>query len=512
MYSVLLTTVISFLFCLLLTPIVRGLFFRWGIVDRPDGGRKLHKQPVPRVGGIPILASYAVSYIVLMLSPLKAGDLLQGELPLVAALMPAAAAMFLTGLVDDLRGVRPGLKLAGQLAAATLAYWGGVRIASVAGIMLPEWLCLPLTLVWLVCCANAFNLIDGVDGLATGLGLLTTLTIFVAALIEQNTPLALATAPLAGCLLGFLRYNFNPASIFLGDSGSLSVGFLLGCYGVIWSQKSATLVGMTAPLMALAVPLLDTTVAILRRFLRGRPIFDADRGHMHHRLLERGLTPRGVTLLLYAACGVAAALSLVTTVVTPPFAGVALVAFVGAAWLGIHHLGFAEFTVARRAVFSGEFQNLVNYRLSIDKLRQAIARAEDPESCWNALERECEGMGLSHVYLRIAGRSFRSSAMEGPVRPSWYAYVPLSESDHVLLGRSGASEADGTLLGPLMDVVQRSLRARLPDLTVAGTAARGQMEPTESLLRLFDAVQKSREDFEPEVTPASSGRKTAARG
>src|SRR6185436_13025698 len=142
---------------------------------------------------------------------------------------------------------------------------------------------LPLTILWLLVCTNAFNLIDGMDGLATGAGLFATLTILLAGMLEGNHALVLAAVPLGGALLGFLRYNFNPASAFLGDSGSLLLGFLLGCFGVIWSFKTATVFGMIAPLMAMSVPILDATLAVARRFLRGRPIFGADRGHVHHR-------------------------------------------------------------------------------------------------------------------------------------------------------------------------------------------------------------------------------------
>ena len=155
----------------------------------------------------------------------------------------------------------------------------------------------PLTILWLVGCSNAFNLIDGLDGLATGVGLFATATAFLSALLTGNIALAIVTAPLLGALLGFLPYNFSPASIFMGDCGSLTVGFLLGCFGVIWSQKSATLLGMTAPLIALAIPLLDTALAIARRFLRRQPVFGADRGHIHHRLLARGFTPRRVAYI-----------------------------------------------------------------------------------------------------------------------------------------------------------------------------------------------------------------------
>src|SRR5262249_32959422 len=152
---------------------------------------------------------------------------------------------------------------------------------------------------WLILCSNAFNLIDGVDGLAAGVGLTATTATLAAGLLHGDWMLGFVTAPLAGCLLGFLRYNFNPASIFLGDSGSLLIGFLLGCYGVIWSQKSVTMLGMAAPALVMALPLLEVGLSVVRRFLRNEPIFAGDRGHIHHRLLDRGLSPRRVAISLY---------------------------------------------------------------------------------------------------------------------------------------------------------------------------------------------------------------------
>src|SRR5207245_2267878 len=162
------------------------------------------------------------------------------------------------------------------------------------------------------------------------------------------------TAPLAGALLGFLRYNFSPASIFLGDCGSLFIGFILGCYAVIWSQKSATLLGMTAPLMALAIPLLDTGLAILRRFLRGQPILAGDRGHIHHRLLDRGLSPRTVALLLYGVCSIAALFSILA--LRDRYTGIVIVVFCGMAWIGIQHLGYTEFGAARQLLAQRTFR------------------------------------------------------------------------------------------------------------------------------------------------------------
>ncbi|MGA7410233.1 MAG: MraY family glycosyltransferase, partial [Bryobacteraceae bacterium] len=199
---------------------------------------------------MPLFLAYLGALAVLLLLPASAGNLVKAGLPVGLRLLPAMALVFFVGLVDDIRGLKPWQKLACQLLAAGLAFWAGVDIKNVDGIVIPAWLGLPVTLFWLVGCANAFNLIDGVDGLATGAGLFATVTILIGALLSNNVPLALATIPLAGALLGFLRYNFNPASIFLGDSGSLTIGFLLGCFGVLWSQKGATILGMTAPLLA----------------------------------------------------------------------------------------------------------------------------------------------------------------------------------------------------------------------------------------------------------------------
>src|ERR1700727_2688010 len=174
----------------------------------------------------------------------------------------------------------------GIAGAAILAYAAGIRVDMHILHGLPAWpgLEFALTVIWLVGCTNAFNLIDGMDGLAAGVGLVAAVTMLVAALTQSNLALALATMPLAGCLLGFLRYNFNGASVFLGDSGSLLIGFMLGCFGALWSEKSVTLVALTVPLLAVSIPLIDVALSILRRFLRNRPIFQAARAHLPPRL------------------------------------------------------------------------------------------------------------------------------------------------------------------------------------------------------------------------------------
>jgi UDP-GlcNAc:undecaprenyl-phosphate GlcNAc-1-phosphate transferase len=218
----------------------------------------------------------------------------------VRALLPDILVAFATCLLDDIFGLKPWMKVLGQVVAAALACHANIQIGNVAGYTIATWLQVPLTIVWLVGCSNAFNLIDGLDGLATGVGLFAAGTALLSALITGNSALAFVTAPLFGALLGFLPYNFNPASIFMGDCGSLTVGFLLGCFGVIWSQKSATLLGMTAPFVALAIPLLDTALAIARRFLRGQPLFGADRGISTTSPARGSPAPRGLCPLCLA--------------------------------------------------------------------------------------------------------------------------------------------------------------------------------------------------------------------
>jgi len=270
-----------------------------------------------------------------------------------------------------------------------------------------------------------------------------------------------ATLPLAGALLGFLCYNFNPATIFLGDSGALLIGYLLGCYAVIWQNKSATLLGMTAPLMALSIPLLDVALAIVRRFLRKQPIFTADRGHIHHQLLDRGLTPRRVVLVLYGLCGLAAAFSLLQGVVHS-FAGALLVLFGIFVLLGIQYLGYAEFDLAGRLLFSGEFRRTVSAQLDLRKFRAALAAAGTPAACWEVVREGCAKFGFQHVRLRLAGEVYGYSVEETEVA-GWTLRVPLSNGDYAVLSRPFASTQLPMIVAPFVDLLRQSLVEKFPE-------------------------------------------------
>jgi UDP-GlcNAc:undecaprenyl-phosphate GlcNAc-1-phosphate transferase len=455
MYSILLLAIVSFAAALILTPWIRNIFRNRGLVDSPDGERKVHGADIPRVGGIAVASAYILAFLVLLASPLSGARTVVAGMGVVTQLMPAGVMIFAVGLWDDLFGMKPLHKLTGQIAAAGLAYLGGVQIHSIQGHALEEWWwSLPLTLFWLVLCTNAFNLIDGVDGLASGVGLFATLTTLCAGLMRDNFALALATVPLAGALLGFLRYNFNPASIFLGDSGSYVVGFLLGCFGVMWSQKAATLLGMTAPLMALAIPLLDVALAVVRRFLRGQPIFGADRGHIHHRLLDRGLTPRRAVLLLYGMSGIFAGLSLLGSA-QERYTGLILLMFAVVAYVGIQNLGYVELTSATRMLRLGQFRKNLSSEIALRSGRAQLEQAQTVEECWESLSGLAQSLGFSRVRLTMAGRVFEDSY--NGAAEVWRVTAPLPNGDEIVLGHSSTKDSQAMPVAPLVEMIRETL-------------------------------------------------------
>lgn len=504
MYSLIVLAVVSLLASLIITPSLRGLFTRWGVVDAPDGKRKIHDKPVARMGGVPILVSYLLAYGVLLLTPMGGVGVVRLALPVVWRLWPAVAVVFAVGLVDDIWGLKPWQKLLGESAACGLAILGGVHLTGVAGVQFPTALALIGTVVWLIGCTNAVNLIDGMDGLAAGIALLATCTTFVAALLQGYTTLAFATIPLAGALLGFLRYNIAPASIFLGDSGSLTLGFMLGCYSILWSAKAATLVGMTAPLLMLAVPLVDAALAIVRRFLRQQPIFAADRGHIHHRLLARGLTPRRAVLLLYAVAGVCAWLSLGVGLLHRNYTEPILFVFVLGTLIAISFLKYAEFGTARRMVLEGAFRRLLNARISLDAVKGALEAAGSVEECWRQLVLAYPDFGFTSVELRAEGRTFLDTAdsagretgrLPGDVlgqveagagngngasadragqHGGWKVIVELENGNYIVLRRASRMHHHITLAATFAEMLEQTLTVKLEEFQTRASGEKGR--------------------------------------
>jgi UDP-GlcNAc:undecaprenyl-phosphate GlcNAc-1-phosphate transferase len=455
-YSSVFLSFIALLLSLIITPAVRWFAVRCRIVDQPDGNRKMHPQAIARFGGVAVATSYVAAFGIFLLTPTAASAIVRENTDLIWSILPAAALIFITGVVDDLIGLKPLHKLGAQVAAASLAYMLGVRILGTVFDSGHAWWSLPITVLWLVLTTNAFNLIDGLDGLAAGLGFFASITAFVSAVLNQNVPLALATGPLAGCLLGFLRYNFNPASIFLGDSGSLLIGFLLGCYSVIWSHKSATLIGMIAPLMAVAIPLLDTVLAVSRRFLRNRPIFTADRGHLHHLLLDRGLTPRRVVLLLYGLAAVGAIFSVLQDVVEMQYSALIVPAFVGFTLYGVRLLRVTELDVASRMLFEGSVRRMFDAQLALQAIESSLRSAQTVSDCWETIQSGAREFGFSHIKVCLRGRLWEKTFSEVRVRESWIVRVSLAGRDYVEFQHNN-HYLGPDMIGPFVDVVCRQL-------------------------------------------------------
>ncbi|MDP3238412.1 MAG: MraY family glycosyltransferase [Myxococcales bacterium] len=286
-----------------LTPLVRRLAFRFNIVSTP-GGRHVHGQVIPRLGGLGIFAAAMFTLVGgVVFGPLR--SLLQPEEELRGlGLLIGSAVMFAVGAADDVKSVRALHKLLVQLLAATIAWSFGFRIDVIdlpflepitMGIV-----SLPITVFWIVGIINAVNLIDGLDGLAAGVVFFAGVTNFIVASLQGTTFVAIVMAVVAGAVLGFLFFNFNPARIFMGDSGSYFLGFVLAVCSIAGPlQKASATVSIAVPIVALGVPIIDTLLAMVRRFLERRPIFSPDRGHIHHRLLDMGITHRRAVLIIY---------------------------------------------------------------------------------------------------------------------------------------------------------------------------------------------------------------------
>lgn len=460
MYSFLFLGFTSFVLSLFLTPLIRNLALRFGLVDLPDDHRKTHKVPVPRVGGIAILAATIGAYGLLLLVGLNAGQVIRHGLPFAVRLLPAVLVIFGVGLADDIFDLNAWYKLGAQIAAAILALAAGIRLDNIGGHPFSGALSYVLTILWIVACSNAVNLIDGVDGLAAGVGLFATITTLIAGLLHGNMVLVFATAPLVGALLGFLRFNFNPASIFLGDCGSLTLGFLLGCYGIVWSEKSPTLLGMTAPMLALSVPLLDAGIAIARRFLRQQPIFRADHSHIHHKLLSRGLTPRRVVLVLYGFCGLAAAASLMITATHQKYQGFIIVLVCLAAWLGLQNLGYNEFAVAGKLAIDGSFRRLLSAQFMLIGFEEKLTNAATLQECWELLCNACPQFGFIGSELRLDGVECFGNSTGG-----WYVRINFPGHGYINLMRKPGSADRGTAAVLFIDSISRILTKRLDELT-----------------------------------------------
>jgi UDP-GlcNAc:undecaprenyl-phosphate/decaprenyl-phosphate GlcNAc-1-phosphate transferase len=391
-----------------LTFVVREFARRAGLVD-PVGERKVHLHPVPRIGGVAIVLAVALAMTAVM--TLFGQHVLAENGRGLVTVIGGALAVHVVGLIDDVRPMRARWKFLAQIAIACGVFIAGVRVSTLslpfAGIVdLGGVVGMVFTVVWFVGITNAFNLIDGLDGLAAGAALFALSTMFVVASYNGLVGPATVTIILAGATVGFLCFNFHPASIFLGDSGSLFLGFMLAGIGLLGSQKSPTVIAVAIPIVSLGLPVLDTTLAVARRFLRGQPIFTADRAHIHHRLLSLGHSPRRVALLLYSAC---ALLGLGGMLLVNDSAYVAVVLLVIGLGVGlaVQRLRYYEFEELARLLRRGVHQRknigrnvrIREASLRVSELTELDRVFETLEATFEEDEFECAEVRLRHSFV-----------------------------------------------------------------------------------------------------------------
>jgi UDP-GlcNAc:undecaprenyl-phosphate/decaprenyl-phosphate GlcNAc-1-phosphate transferase len=296
----------------LLTPVIQRMATHFRVLDLP-GSRRIHLTPVPRLGGIAVYVAFVTAVVFPVDRPVQIAVVAQRvvvtipyvltiDRPVLGMLL-GATLIALIGVLDDVYGVSPLIKLLGQVASAAVVLPFGIGMDvltnPLGGMFFVGPLGAVLTVAWIVALCNIMNLIDGVDGLAAGIATIAGGTVFVASYLRGDLGTGILAAALMGATLGFLPYNFNPARIFLGDTGSMLLGYILATLSVLGTYKSYTALSLLVPLVALGVPVADTALTILRRWRTRRPIFQADAEHLHHHLLRRGLTQRQTAAVLY---------------------------------------------------------------------------------------------------------------------------------------------------------------------------------------------------------------------
>ncbi len=324
---------------LIVTPAVILLAKRTGAMDKPDK-RKVHKVPIPRIGGLGIYIAFIISVLTTVIFSIPSAEM-QRE---VIGLIVSGSLMVALGLIDDYKNLPAKIKFLGQILIAMVLVLGfDVRIDFITDpfgdYLYLEWAAIPATIFWLVGLTNTVNLIDGLDGLAAGIAAIAAITILLVALKQHFFLVAGLTAAIAGAASGFLFYNSHPAKIFMGDSGSMFFGFMLAGISVVGSMKSTATITLIVPILALGVPILDTTFAIVRRFLGGKPIFQPDKGHLHHRLLSLGFTQRQAVFLIYVVSAILGLSAIALTEVSSQIAILILVVVIISIFYGAKKLG-----------------------------------------------------------------------------------------------------------------------------------------------------------------------------
>ena len=401
------TIAIAFLLSLacsaVFTPLVIKLAHRLNAFDHGLSSRTIHNRPVPRLGGIAIAAAFFVPITGLLLVNSGVGHLFYSDGLRPLGLYVGGALIALLGIYDDLKGAGAKLKFSVQFAVAALVYFLGYRIDALANPFGPTlqlgWLGLPFTMFWIAGVINAINLIDGLDGLAGGVALVAVGMTFVFALLRAEPLMMLFSAALAGGLIGFLRYNFNPAKIFMGDTGSMFLGFVLAVSAIETSQKSSTAIAIVIPIIVLGLPITDTLLAIWRRGVRGAPLFQADRGHIHHRLLDAGLSQRAACLALWGVSLGLGLIALVLAFASSRNAALILVVLGVASALVLRSLGYLQ--IEHSAGMLGLRRRNLARRAALSDAADQLEHAAEVGTVWASVKAMAPALGADCVCMRF---------------------------------------------------------------------------------------------------------------
>ena len=324
---------IALVAALLATPLAIAVARKLKVVDIPNE-RKVHSAAIPRMGGVAIYGAFVLGTLALGLYTRP-----------VAALLLASSLVMLVGWVDDVRGISPKLKLLGQLIASLVLIKGGFFVQFITnpftdgGLISLGIFTIPVTILWLCGISNAVNLVDGLDGLSAGVSAIAALTMAVVCFVQGQVQTAALAAVLAAAAFGFLRYNFYPARTFMGDCGSLFLGFVLGALAIMGLSKGATIVSIFIPFIIMGIPIFDTCFAIIRRLFQHKPIFEADKGHLHHSLLSLGLSHRQTVLAIYAISAIMGLAAVMLALLTGAQAIILLIALIAGIFTGADKLG-----------------------------------------------------------------------------------------------------------------------------------------------------------------------------
>ena len=402
----------------ILTPLIRYLALQKGFVDCPQRARKVHQQATPRLGGAAVLISFLVVIAIAGLSVQQLSELLSGNSPVIGSIILGSLGIFVIGFLDDLARLAPKTKLLGEFLIAGFVVWGAnlsfssVQFLGFGSLSFPEWVGFGLSCLWIVGMANAINLIDGLDGLASGITLFGLLAVSVVGYLAGIASVTWRSTLLIGCLLGFLVYNSRPASIFLGDCGSLTLGYLAGCLTLLASFREGGILDGIFPVLAFAVPILDCVFAIFRRTMRGRSPFSPDMEHFHHRLMAKGLSHGKAVLAMWAMAFSSSLVAIAAAFGKGDQLFAVFVFFGLGGFILLRYLGYFRFE------FFGEgLSTLIEDRKSTKTVEQAIKEAElivssvtSLEQLEDCLEKAAEGMGFQEAKISFFYDSNRLGA------------------------------------------------------------------------------------------------------